>query len=219
MAKSVAVVDYGAGNILNVLRAFGAQGVRAQLVSDPSGLEEHSHIVLPGVGSFRYGMEQLVSSGLAPAIRRLVGEGKPLLGICLGMQLLAEAGVENGTTPGLDLIGGTVANLRDSVGTQAATRVPHTGWATVRARPGSDESIGHLGLPLDAYFNHSFFLSDALAEQVVAVVEFGSTQIPAAVSWGSVMAVQFHPEKSGQPGLRFLSTWYNAEPATSGQTV
>jgi imidazole glycerol-phosphate synthase subunit HisH len=208
MTKSVAVVDYGAGNVLNVVRAFLSQGIDAELVADPQALSRYSHVVLPGVGSFRHGMTSLSESGLGNRIQYLVQAGKPVLGICLGMHLLANLGFEDGTTPGLGLIPGEVSNLREILVNDSGVRVPHTGWAQVVWRPAA-RLLSRVGQPLvqDAYFNHSFFLAKPARAEVVATVQVGSREIPAAVERGSVLAVQFHPEKSGPEGLRLLRDW------------
>jgi len=206
MGKSVAVVDYGAGNILNVLRAFASQDIDADLVADPAHLGRYSHIVLPGVRAFDYGMRNLSHSGLGGGLVELVEDGRPVLGICLGMQLLAERGFENGLTPGLGLIRGDIVHLSDVHLPAGRVRVPHTGWSPVMWR-----GVGESGLvdPIPtAYFNHSYFLKNAYPSQVVAVAKFGESEIPVAIRVGSLFATQFHPEKSGHSGIRLLRSWF-----------
>jgi glutamine amidotransferase len=204
MTKSVAVVDYGAGNILNVLRAFASQGINTDLVSDPGKLREYSHVVLPGVGAFDYGMRNLTRSGLGDEIVALVASERPVLGICLGMQLLAERGFENGFTPGLGLVRGDIVHLNELHVADGAARVPHTGWSSVVWR-GSENQAG-VALPT-GYFNHSFYLKNPKDSEVVATAVFGPIDVPVAIRIGSLFATQFHPEKSGQAGLRLLRDW------------
>jgi imidazole glycerol-phosphate synthase subunit HisH len=206
LASSVAVVDYGAGNILNVLRAFASQGVTTDLVSDPARLRHYSHVVLPGVGAFDYGMDNLTRLKLGDEIVALVADARPVLGICLGMQLLAERGYENGLTAGLGLISGDIVHLNKLQDADGATRVPHTGWSSVVWLGGQN---GPLGLLANAYFNHSFYLENQQDREVVATTAFGEIQIPVAIRAGSLFATQFHPEKSGQAGLALLKSWFD----------
>jgi glutamine amidotransferase len=153
-------------------------------------------------------MTSLSESGLGDRIQNLAEAGRPVLGICLGMHLLADLGFEDGATPGLGLISGNVSNLREILGNASGVRVPHTGWAQVVWRPAS-KLLSHADRPpvQDAYFNHSFFWAEPVSGEVVATVQVGTREIPAAVERGSVLAVQFHPEKSGPQGLRLLRDW------------
>lgn len=206
MARSVAIVDYGAGNILNVLRAFLSQGIEAELVAEPCKLRTYSHVVLPGVGSFGYGMEHLTRRDLGAEIVALAQSGKPVFGICLGMQLLAKQGFENGITPGLGLITGDIEYLSEHNAGKHQARIPHTGWSPLTWRESDDQPAKpHLET---AYFNHSYVLTNALETEVVATTLFGGIKIPVAIRSGSIFATQFHPEKSGQAGLRLMRTWF-----------
>lgn len=205
MARKVAIVDYGAGNILNVLRAFVSQGIDAELVAEPEKLRAYSHLVLPGVGSFVYGMEHLERRKLRDEIVAWAQSGKPTLGICLGMQLLAQQGFENGVTSGLGLIAGDIVHLREHIAMNQDLRTPHTGWSPLTWRAG-----GQSGPAPDlrtAYFNHSYFLKNALESEIVATTPLGGVEIPAAIRSGSIFATQFHPEKSGEAGLAILREW------------
>lgn len=205
MARSVAIIDYGAGNILNVLRAFLSQGIDAELVAEPQKLRTYSHFVLPGVGSFGYGMEHLALRKLGDEIVALVQAGKPVLGICLGMQLLAQQGLENGVTTGLGLITGDIVHLREHNPGDPQARIPHTGWSPLTWRAGGESSpFPELRT---AYFNHSYFLTNALQSEIVATTSFSGAEIPVAIRSGSIFATQFHPEKSGQAGLQLLKEW------------
>lgn len=210
MARSVAIVDYGAGNTLNVVRAFISQGIETSLVSDPNELHKYSHIVLPGVGAFNYGMQNLTRLKLGDEIISLVARERPVLGICLGMQLLADRGFENGLTTGLGLIRGSAVHLDELNCLERKTEVPHTGWAPVLWR-GTEK--GSLQTRITAaYFNHSFFLDKADSRQVIATAGFGECVFPAVVSTGSLLATQFHPEKSGPIGIQMLNEWVRSEP-------
>ena len=205
MPSSVAIIDYGAGNILNVARAFEKHDVRTELVTEPGALTRHTHIVLPGVGSFDYGIKNLEQRNLTDALRERAHAGVPILGICLGMQLLAQRGFENGETKGLGLIQGDIVHLRKSVDGAVGLRIPHTGWSPLTWKEPESHSGGS-GLAA-AYFNHSYFLSSPGDQEVVATTTVGSAEIPVAVRFGSIFATQFHPEKSGEPGLALLRQW------------
>ena len=205
MPNSVAIIDYGAGNILNVARAFEKHDVRTELVTEPGALRQHTHIVLPGVGSFDYGMKNLEKRDLTDALRERAHAGVPILGICLGMQLLAQRGFENGETKGLGLIQGDIVHLGRSVDGTAGLRIPHTGWSPLTWKE-AESHLGGSGLAA-AYFNHSYVLSNPGDQEVVATTTVGSVEIPVAVRSASIFATQFHPEKSGTGGLLLLKTW------------
>ncbi|HSK16236.1 MAG TPA: imidazole glycerol phosphate synthase subunit HisH [Gaiellaceae bacterium] len=175
---NVAVCEYGAGNVRSVLVAFGRLGAEARLTGDPEDVARADLAILPGVGSARSAMEGLAARGLDEALRERVGTGKPTLGICLGLQLALESSEEDGGVPGLGLLPGRAVRLRRG-------RVPRIGWA--RVEPTGDEY----------WFAHSYAAetpaATATSEDVVAVAESGS-----------FLGVQFHPEKSGRAGARFL---------------
>jgi imidazole glycerol-phosphate synthase subunit HisH len=220
MSESVAIVDYGAGNILNVARAFHAEGIEAEIVEDARELDKFSHVVLPGVGSFRFGMERLNERGLSDEIRRLFSVGRPILGICLGMQLCAEKGLEHGSIDGLGLLTGTIEDLGSLGQPRDATRIPHTGWSDVNWRDPVDSWLERPSEMLTtAYFNHSFFLSGSKEQDVVASAGFGDRFIPVAASSGSLFATQFHPEKSGKAGLLVLGDWFKGRTSSRSRST
>ncbi|MDR1775713.1 MAG: imidazole glycerol phosphate synthase subunit HisH [Actinomycetes bacterium] len=200
----IAVIDYGMGNLRSAQKGLehaGAHDVR--VTDDPACLASADALVLPGVGAFRDAMERLSDSGMVPALRAAVNAGKPLLGICLGMQLLFETSYEFGTWSGLGLIPGTVeqfdAKARD-------IKVPHIGFNTVTFAAG--EALGNV-LPPDTqakpwfYFVHSFHCVPADDADILGTTDYGGRFV-SAVRRGSVYGVQFHPEKSSATGLRLL---------------
>lgn len=200
---TVSIVNYEAGNIGSVLRALRAVGAQAEVAQTPDDLDDAERIILPGVGNFRDAMERLRAGGWVPKLLQVVREGgRPLLGICVGMQALAEASTESSEpshpTPGLGLMAGTVRRL-DQLG--CTLRVPQQGWNSLVVR--SDHAL-LAGIPegTDVYFSNSFALP-AQAPDVAAVVDYG-VPIAAAVANGHVMGIQFHPEKSSKAGLRVL---------------
>jgi glutamine amidotransferase len=193
---SVVVVDSGVGNVPNAVRGLARAGVAAVLSADPEVVRRADRIVLPGVGAFPAAMSRLRATGLDLAVREAAGRGVPILGICLGHQLLFEMSEEFGATPGLALLPGKVVALPRS------GRVPHMGWSPIRAlRP--DPLLGGLDGGGWMYFVHSFVALPEPADQL-ATVEFGGEHVCAAVRRANVYGVQFHPEKSGSAGTRVL---------------
>lgn len=196
----VAIVDYGVGNLQSLERAFSAAGAITRVTGDEAELSQASAIVLPGVGHFQEAMEHLHARGLIAALeRRVMGEGVPLLGVCLGMQLLMQRSDE-GDVPGLGWISGQVRGLRQLCD-DPALRVPHIGWNAVNAPA---ESRLFTGLPQGScfYFAHSFAAPAADAEYAAHAV-YGAPFV-AAVEQGNLFGTQFHPEKSHANGLHLL---------------
>jgi glutamine amidotransferase len=201
--KRIAIIDYGAGNIQNVIRAFSHIGVSGRLVSRREDLEEFSHAVIPGVGSYRYGAENLRRTGLDQGIKAFASQGFPILGICLGMQLLSEDGFEHGSSKGLGLLPGSVIPIVEHHSAMSEERVPHTGWTRIEESIPFHSSLIQGG---DYYFSHSYMF-DARADPsiVSATYRRGQSSIVSAVERGNVYGVQFHPEKSGELGLDLLN--------------
>jgi glutamine amidotransferase len=195
----VGIVDYQAGNIHSIQSAFEFLGARVLLVHAPGDLETLTHVVLPGVGAFGHCAEKLLATGLVPALERTMADaGTPLLGICVGMQLLADRGEEMGGHDGLGWIGGTVRPLTPA---PPAIRVPHVGWNDVRF----EEDFGPFsaGESADFYFDHSFAYHDPVHGRAIGRCDHGE-RFAAVVRKGNLVAAQFHPEKSQEAGLNFL---------------
>ncbi len=203
MAETVALIDYGAGNLYsvnNALDAVGAKGVA--ITADPDFVARADRIILPGVGSFHACAEGLRAvPGLVDAMTRRVGEGAPFLGICVGMQLLATRGWEHGETAGLGWVAGEVRPIEPAAG----IKVPHMGWNDVSSRK---DGVVHAG---EAYFLHSYHFAVANDEHVAALTDHGGPLV-AAVARGNVMGVQFHPEKSQTYGLSLLERFLKWKP-------
>ena len=196
----VALIDYGLGNLGSVRRAIGELGADPQLADTPAKLACADRIILPGVGAFADGMALLQKGGWVSAIREEAGKGKPLLGICLGMQLLATQGLEGGRTEGLGLIPGDVVPL---AGLGCELRIPHVGWNSVALRDPGASMMRGIPAGTDFYFVHSYAFQPSDERDVVATTSYG-IPIPAAVARRSVMGTQFHPEKSSRAGFRLL---------------
>lgn len=197
---NIALIDYGAGNLSSVANALRHLGFDPAVVSSPDGLENATHLVLPGVGSFGDCMEQLAARGLVDPIRGWVRDGRPYLGICLGYQILFEASEESPDVAGLGVLGGTVRRFRVPDG----VKVPHMGWnSAIPERPDLGCWKG-LGSEPYFYFVHSFFPVPADGSLVAARTSYGGETFAAAVEGTNLLACQFHPEKSQEAGLRLI---------------
>ena len=215
----VAVVDYGVGNLLSVRRAFEHCGAGVDVTSDPAAIRAAPRVVLPGVGAFADGMAALRRAGLDEVVLQVARRGVPLLGICLGMQMLFEASEEFGTTAGLGLIPGEVVQVPDSDLEGAAQKIPHIGWSGLLLPDGRASWAASLLAdvrPGEAvYFVHSFMATPASPDDRLADCSYGGQAVSAAVARGNVMGCQFHPEKSGEVGLRILRRFLRVTPATT----
>ena len=189
----IGIVAYGAGNVGNLMRAFHRLGQDVRLMEHPEEAPQATLLVLPGVGAFPPAVRQLEKSGWAETLQDAAHRGQPLLGICLGMQLLAEESREDGTTPGLGLIRGTVMPL------EGLPRIPHMGWNSLHWSPGDPWAPSS---PAWCYFVHGFALWES--PDAVATCEVAGRRFVAAVRRGSVAGCQFHPERSGPEGVAFL---------------
>ncbi|SMF37129.1 glutamine amidotransferase [Alteromonadaceae bacterium Bs31] len=201
----IAVLDYGAGNLRNVCRAIEHLGYQHCLVRTAGDLKTIDKLIIPGVGAFKVAMKQLKERGLVEAIQEYAQQSKPLLGICLGMQLLFDRSSELGETEGLGLIRGSVEVIPDTDVEGGAMKVPHIGWNELEFDLPAAEVIQQIRELSPVYFVHSYRAVDVSYENLVAHCVYGGETIPAIVQKGSVVGCQFHPEKSGYVGLRILS--------------
>lgn len=202
---SIALIDYGAGNLYSVANALRAAGADDVIVTaDPDVVARADRIVLPGVGAFGASMAALRAvDGMVDAMAaRVLTDGRPFLGVCVGMQLLADVGVEHGETAGLGWIGGRVEAVAPA---DPLVRVPHMGWnEVVVTRPG-------LIAPGEAYFLHGYHFAATAPDDVAATTDHGGP-LTAAVARGTIIGTQFHPEKSQAYGLAFLARFLNWKP-------
>jgi len=201
----IALVDLKISNLGSVLEAFRRVGAPPTEPATASSIGAASAILLPGVGAFGDGMASLREQGLVEPIRAAVARGVPVLGICLGMQLLADSSEEHGQHDGLGLIKGKVIKLKP---TQSGFRVPNIGWCdVVPSRPGMLFPDTRTGC---YYHVHSFHLVPANADDVAASMSYSGKPVASAVEHGNVMGVQFHPEKSQDDGLRLLDKFFDS---------
>lgn len=198
----IAIIDYGVGNLFSLRSSLAAVGAQAVVTGDSAVIRAADKLILPGVGAFADAAALLRSTGLEKVVCQEAQSGKPLLGICLGMQLLFEKSLEYGRHPGLGLIPGTVAPIRDVI--PAGYKVPHIGWNALHFP--KDRSVHPLFSQIRegdcVYFVHSYYGANC-AGSVIATAEYGP-ELTAAVARDNVMGVQFHPEKSGAVGLNIL---------------
>ncbi len=190
MTKKIIIVDYGVGNLWSLKRAFEECGSVPPISSDAETLTHADALVLPGVGSFGAAMRGLKERRLVATIQRHAAAGKPLLGICLGAQILLSKGYEFGEWDGLNIISGKAVRFPETV----KEKVPHIGWNTVKE--GKRE--------FDAYFVHSYILVPDNPKDCLGVTEYGGLRFCSAVKRGAVYGTQFHPEKSGEAGLALI---------------
>ena len=192
----VAIIDYGVGNLFSLRSSFAAIGVEAVVSGDPQVLGQCDRLVLPGVGAFGDAAEKLRQTGLDDFVRKQAASGKPLLGICLGMQLLFEKSYEYGEHEGLGLLKGQVVGMSGRI--PEGLKIPHMGWNALKlCKPAKLLEEGSY-----VYFVHSFYAENCEAS-VAAVTDYG-IPITAAVEQGNIFGCQFHPEKSGNVGLMIL---------------
>lgn len=205
----IAVIDYQMGNLHSIAKALEFVGAEVVIVRDPRELQNADRIVLPGVGAFPDGIQHLRTTGFLPFLEHEINEKrKPFLGICLGMQLLAQSSEEFGVHDGLGVFPVTVQKF--SFPPESGLKVPHIGWNTVRQ---TAEHPIFQGIPkeTDFYFVHSFFIAEQLPTPTIATCEYG-VQFSAIIAHDSVVATQFHPEKSQKYGLKFLHNFVNWQP-------
>ena len=198
----IAIVDYGVGNLFSLASSLKSLGIETEVTRDADRLRAASHIILPGVGAFGDAMQKLTDTGLVPVIKAEAAQ-KPLLGICLGMQLLFEESYEYGRHAGLGLVPGKVCPLADDLA-DPALKVPHIGWNAMDIVPGREDDplFRYVKNGEYVYYVHSFYAKDCAAS-TLATSEY-SIPVTGAVRSGHVYGTQFHPEKSGDTGLRLL---------------
>ena len=201
--KKLGIIDYGAGNLASVLNSFRAIGVEGHLVRCAEDLTGITHLVLPGVGAFGDCGTALRAQGLDTAIREWVAQDKPLLGICIGYQILFDSSEETPGVPGLGIFAGKVRRFRGS-----ELKIPHMGWNTVHPTAPNTGIWSGMGEEPHFYYVHSYFPEPEDASIISATSEYGEVYA-AAICRGKLVATQFHPEKSQKLGLKLLENFLN----------
>ena len=195
----IAIVDYGVGNLFSLKSSFAAIGAEVVVTADRQVLENADKIILPGVGAFEDAARKLRQAGVDRVLVELAGKGKPLMGICLGMQMLFEKSYEFGEHEGLGLIPGAVRPIQNVI--PADYKIPHIGWNALHFQKQSP-LLANISDGDCVYFVHSYYAADC-DDAVIATTEYGA-ELTAAVQKGNVFGCQFHPEKSGKTGLAIL---------------
>ena len=203
----IAVIDYGMGNLFSVEQALKRLGCKVAVTADIDALRQADALVLPGVGAFPDAMKRLDETGLLSYLQEVKETNKPLLGICLGMQLLFEESEEVAQTNGLGFFKGRIARFSGTSAKGESYRVPHMGWNNLQFKRYpvwlSKEALDNEYV----YFVHSFYATDLEDADLVAYADYGGEIVPGIVQKGSITGMQFHPEKSGSCGVALLTAW------------
>jgi imidazole glycerol-phosphate synthase subunit HisH len=204
----VVVIDYGLGNLLSVRRGLEHCGAKVTITSDPDIILSASRVVLPGVGAFAHGMAELRSRGLDSVICKVATQGSILLGICLGMQMLLDESEEFGNTKGLGIISGSVVSIFPTSENGFSQKIPHIGWNNLVLPQGIENWKGNLLQEISpgesVYFVHSFMAVPNNPKHCIANCLYGEISVPATIGRDNIYGCQFHPEKSGEVGLKIL---------------
>ena len=198
----VAIIDYGVGNLFSLKSSLKEIGAEAVVTSDENVIAEADRIILPGVGAFEDAARKLRESGMADIVKKEAAAGKPMMGICLGMQLMFDVGYEYGVHEGLGLIRGSVRPIADVI--PEGYKIPHIGWNLLKFRKDSP-LFKYIKEEDYVYFVHSYYAAEC-DDSVIAVTEYGA-DLTAAVANGNVYGCQFHPEKSGEVGMKILKAF------------
>ncbi|MGM0215218.1 imidazole glycerol phosphate synthase subunit HisH [Enterococcus sp. AZ109] len=202
----IAIIDYGVGNLFSLARSLEYIGEKSIVTRDLNILEEADQIILPGVGAFGDAIEKLEQLDLVVPIQKLAASGKPFLGICLGMQLLFETSEEFGSYNGLGLIPGKIVSMTEAFQNKKIDlKVPQIGWNELEVLTDECPLVRDIQQGDYVYYVHSFYAADC-EESLVAVSDYG-VQVPGIVQKNNVMGTQFHPEKSGDVGLKILKAF------------
>ncbi|MCI6692224.1 MULTISPECIES: imidazole glycerol phosphate synthase subunit HisH [unclassified Clostridium] len=195
----IAIIDYGMGNLKSVKNALDFLGILSVVTKDKEVIRNSSAVILPGVGAFKQAMDNLKDDNLDIFIKDLANEGKLILGICLGMQILFEEGFEGDRCHGLGLIKGNIRKIEP----KEKVKIPHMGWNKIVIN-NNDDIISGLSGDNFLYYVHSFMACEYMDENLIAYSNYGGVKVPGIVRKDNVIGMQFHPEKSGETGLNLL---------------
>lgn len=211
MSKCVTIVDYGLGNLFSVHRAFESLGYRAHISHVADEIVRSDRLVLPGVGAFSDGMAEMKSRELVGPVLEFIRQGRPFLGICLGMQMMFDRSHEFGVIEGLGIISGEVRKIESPTFKGKSLQIPHIGWSPLlpndQQRPWTGTPLGEVDRGATAYFLHSFAATSKVVGDTLAQTFYGDQKIVAAVGVDNAFGCQFHPERSGPTGLRIINSF------------
>ena len=205
MNNKIAIIDYGLCNLLNVYNAISYVGGDADIIDDPKVIGNYSHIVLPGVGAFKDGMEGLRMKGLIDPIIKHSENNKPLLGICLGMQMMLEKSYEFEEVDGLGIIKGDVIKIPNFNIDNNKHKIPHIGWNEINYNNNNFKLPNNMPM----YFVHSYMAKCDRADNIIATCNYNKIKIESIIGIKNSYGCQFHPEKSGKPGLEIINKFIN----------
>ena len=205
MNNKIAIIDYGLCNLLNVYNAISYVGGDVDIIDDPKVIGNYSHIVLPGVGAFKDGMEGLRMKGLIDPIIKHSENNKPLLGICLGMQMMLEKSYEFEEVDGLGIIKGDVIKIPNFNIDNNKHKIPHIGWNEINY----NNTNFKLSNNMPMYFVHSYMAKCDRADNIIATCNYNKIKIESIIGIKNSYGCQFHPEKSGKPGLEIINKFIN----------
>ncbi len=202
--KKISIIDYGIGNISNVIAAINHCGGDGRVISSYAEINKSDYLVLPGVGAFKYAMEQLKDKNMIEAIsNHMLGE-KPFLGICLGMQLMLEKSYEFGEIAGLGIIKGSVTSIKSRQLNTSDFKIPHIGWNKLIENKNTSSIYSNLLDEKYMYFVHSYYANCNDENNIIASIDYNQILMPALIRHNNSYGCQFHPEKSGQNGLNII---------------
>lgn len=204
--KKVSIIDYGMSNLLSICRAFEHIGASVEVINKPEQIKDADYLVLPGVGAFPDGMKELRTRNLVEPVKQYVESGKSMLGVCLGMQMLLGKSYEHQETEGLGIIPGEVLALPKDI---PGFKVPNINWHSIESKQGNwnGSILGDTANGTCFYFVHSYYAKPEHETQILASTNFGSLNFTCAVKKDNVTGTQFHPEKSGEEGLKLLENF------------
>jgi imidazole glycerol-phosphate synthase subunit HisH len=216
--KKVGIIDYNLGNLFSVCQACKEVGIHIVMCKEAHDLDSLDAFILPGVGSFKEAMNNMRKSGMDKALVEEVKKGKPLFGICLGLQLLFDWSEEFGETKGLGILNGRVKKFPDRTANGEKIRIPNIGWNSVKIKESriTDDTtpLSEISENDHVYFVHSYYVETKNKEYVLSTTNYGSIDYPSSVLLGNIFATQFHPEKSAEKGLSIYRNW-----ATSNKLI
>ena len=206
----IGILDYDAGNLLSLTKALKKVGADCEIISSGQDLSSFEKLVIPGVGAFRDGMKSLEARGLVEPVRQFAASGKPILGICLGMQLFTEEGEEFGLHKGLGIVRGKTVSMKRFV--SGNTALPHIGWNSIKKVEATWAGTPLQGIEEgeEVYFIHSYIVSLKDPKSMLASTEYGGCKFASVLRSKNIFGTQFHPEKSGETGLAILENFVNS---------